>query len=102
MVDLETIVTWQRNWSRRTFGEGRRTEGLCIHIEKELAEIRAKPQDLEEWIDVILLAMDGAWRAGYTAAQVAEALQAKQLKNHTRKWDVRGQDEPCEHVRGEK
>jgi hypothetical protein len=99
MVDIETIITWQRNWSSRTFGAGRRTEGLCRHIEKELAEIRSKPDDLEEWIDVVLLAMDGAWRAGYTAAQVAEALTAKQLKNHARKWDVRGQDEPCEHVR---
>ena len=99
MVDLSTVITWQRNWSLRTFGSGKRTEGLCRHIEKELAEIRSKPQDLEEWIDVILLAMDGAWRAGYTDGQVADALLAKQLKNHKRQWVVGAQDEPCEHVR---
>ena len=99
MVDISTVITWQRNWSLRTFGRGKRTEGLCRHIEKELAEIRAKPDDVEEWIDVMLLAMDGAWRAGATPAEVEKALIRKQDKNFDRKWVVGAQDEPCEHVR---
>jgi len=28
--------------------------------------LQAKPADLTEWVDVILLALDGAWRAGPT------------------------------------
>ena len=86
-------------WSRSTFGEGRRTEGLCKHIAKELDEIRAKPTDLMEWIDVIILAFDGAWRAGYTAPQIVLALISKQAINFQRKWVPQSEDEPTEHLR---
>jgi hypothetical protein len=85
-------------WSLSTFGEGERAEGLCRHIEKELNEIRAKPSDLMEWIDVIILALDGAWRSGHTPEQIAAALIAKQRINFNRQWK-RADDAPTEHVR---
>jgi hypothetical protein len=65
-IDLKDYLLRQKDWSERAFGEGRRTEGICKHIEKELAEIRAYPEDIMEWVDVAILALDGAWRAGYT------------------------------------
>ena len=43
-------------------------------------------EDLYEWIDIVLLALDGAWRAGYSPATIAEALEAKQSKNENREW----------------
>jgi hypothetical protein len=87
-------------WSRKTFGEGRRTIGLTKHIEKECAEIRRAPDDLEEWADVIILGIDGFWRAGGTADDLDRILQEKQVKNVTRTWPT-GVDEntPIEHVR---
>jgi hypothetical protein len=84
--DLIAHLERQREFSERTFGPGVRTEGVCDHIRKELAEIAAKPHDLSEWIDVVLLALDGAWRAGYTPTEICEALAAKQRKNEGRKW----------------
>ena len=78
----------QRHWSGRTFGPGRRTVGITSHIAKELIEIRGAPSDLEEWVDVIILALDGAWRAGHEPAAIVAMLEAKQRKNFARRWPV--------------
>lgn len=76
----------QREFSERTFGPGTRTAGVIDHIRKELNEIEAKPDDVTEWVDVILLALDGAWRAGFSPEQIAKAIDAKQTKNEGRTW----------------
>lgn len=103
VVNLVAHLERQIEWSKRTFGDGHRVNGVTKHIEKELAEIRAKPDDLTEWIDVAILAFDGAWRAGYSARHIADALLAKQAKNMARNWPkpVPGEDVPIEHVRDE-
>lgn len=87
-------------WSRTTFGLGHKTNSILAHIEKELAEIKREPLDLEEWIDVIILGFDGAWRAGYTPEQIIFALQHKQSINVNRLWQIPDSpDAPIEHVR---
>jgi hypothetical protein len=97
--DLEFYLNVQRDWSKRTFGAGRQ-EGICKHIEKELAEVRADPMDLMEWVDIIILALDGAWRTGASADDIARALALKQSINLGRKWGpITGDDQPIEHVR---
>jgi hypothetical protein len=84
--DLVAHLERQREFSLRTFGPGRRVEMVTDHIGKELNEVRSSNGDLAEWIDVILLALDGALRTGATSAQVAAALEAKQSKNERRAW----------------
>lgn len=76
----------QRAFSERTFGPGARTRGIVDHIRKELDEILAAPADLAEWIDVVMLALDGAWRAGAEPIEIVAALRAKLAKNEARKW----------------
>ncbi|HDZ3392110.1 TPA: DUF550 domain-containing protein [Pseudomonas aeruginosa] len=76
----------QRRFSERTFGPGSRATGVIDHIRKELREIEEAPGDLAEWIDVVILALDGAWRTGATPAQIIDALLAKQAKNESRSW----------------
>jgi hypothetical protein len=100
--DLVAHLRRQRDFSERTFGPGARTAGILDHIRKELNEIEATPADISEWIDVVLLALDGAWRAGHTPEQIAHALHAKQAKNETRTWPDWRTAEPgkaIEHVR---
>jgi len=98
--DIREYNERQRQWSRKTFGEGKRTLGILAHIRKEIAEIQAKPDDLEEWIDVAILALDGYWRHGGEPADLMAYLQAKQNKNFARQWPAPGpEDEPTEHVR---
>ena len=72
------------------------------HIRKELVEVENAPHDIDEWVDVITLAIDGAWRAGYTAHDIAGAIVAKQAKNKERIWPDWRIAEPgkaIEHVR---
>lgn len=85
-MDLIAHIHRQREWSERTFGPGERANGVVAHIRKELAEIEAAPGDLMEWVDVILLAIDGAWRAGYTPEAIAHAIPIKQERNEGRRW----------------
>lgn len=100
--DLRAHLVRQRAFSEKTFGPGASTAGVVDHIRKELREIEEHPTDLSEWIDVVILALDGAWRAGHSPDQIIEALQAKQAKNEARTWpDWRTAplDRAIEHVR---
>ncbi len=104
VFDLRAHLSRAIAFSRTTFGPGARTAGIIAHIRKELAEIEATPDDLEEWIDVAILAFDGAWRAGYTPDQIVAALAAKQAKNEGRTWPdwrTASPDAPIEHVKAE-
>lgn len=101
-TSLEEIIHRQRQWSRTTFGPGRRTLGIIKHIQKELQEIEADPTDVEEWVDVMILAMDGAWRSGACPEQIVHTLREKQSKNRKRQWpDWRtfSENDPSEHVK---
>lgn len=102
--DLIGHLERQRAFSERTFGPGMRTAGVVDHIRKELIEIEAKPADLEEWVDVILLAFDGAWRCGAEPVDITLAIVGKQMRNELRTWpDWRTAPEgkAIEHVRAE-
>ena len=83
---LATHLCHQKQWSEKTFGPGERTVGIIDHIRKELVEIEAKPTDLSEWIDVMILGLDGALRMGFTPEQIVAGLIAKQAKNEARTW----------------
>lgn len=84
--DLIEHLTRQRAFSRHVFGPGARTEGVLDHIARECLEVRACPSDIREWADLILLALDGAWRAGHEPVAIAEAIAAKQARNEARTW----------------
>jgi hypothetical protein len=93
----------QREFSERTFGPGKRTKGVIDHIRKELLEIEKDPTDITEWIDVVILGLDGAWRAGATPEQIIEELITKQRKNESREWPdwrTMSEDTAIEHKRG--
>lgn len=103
---LVNFFDQRSQWSERSFGPRDRYGGgtrVVKHIRKELKEIEAKPDDLEEWIDIILLAMDGAWRsAGADGKAFVEKLHEKQMVNFHRTWpDWRtlAPDQVAEHVR---
>lgn len=101
-LNLEQYIADQRLWSGETFGPGARTAGLLAHIGKELEEIAGNPGEVSEWVDVIILAIDGAWRAGHEPTEIAAALVDKQRKNFARSWPdwrTSGQDEPIEHLK---
>jgi hypothetical protein len=100
MNDIKEWFLLQVPWSRATFGAGPRANGVCDHIESELKEIRANPDDLSEWVDVITLGFDGASRQGYSYDEIVSELHRKQTINFLRKWPApTNEDKSVEHIR---
>lgn len=100
--DLVAHLHRQRQFSLATFGPGARVAGVTDHIARELAEVRASGGDLSEWVDVIILGLDGALRSGASPEEIIAAIVAKQTRNEARQWpDWRTADPQAaiEHVR---
>ena len=101
MFDIKKFLEDQKSWSREVFGTGRRTIGICDHIRHELIEIENDPDNLEEWIDVLLLAFDATWRLDASPKDVVETLLKKQHKNINREWGpIPPETEPSFHLKG--
>lgn len=99
---LMAYLERQWEWSMSTFGPGLRTTGILNHIRKELGEVEKEPFDLMEWIDIVILALDGYWRHGGSALRLLTLLQHKQDKNFGRNWPdwrERSEDQAIEHDR---
>lgn len=100
--DLIQHITRQREFSLKTFGPGTREKGVIDHMRKELGEIEKDPSDLLEWVDMILLALDGAWRQGHSPEAIAAGIAAKQTRNESRGWPdwrTMSPDQAIEHDR---
>lgn len=89
----------KREWSLRTFGADYPLHKVLAHLHKEIEEIRQEPCDLTEWIDAILLSIDGFWRAGGDLRQLEEMLRTKHAINEWREWPEPTPDEPTCHVK---
>jgi hypothetical protein len=106
-MTIKQFLEIQMEWSKKTFGAGPRTLGIIEHIKKELIEVQNGPW--EEWIDVVILALDGAWRSFYATrlggdeslpGRVAEALIIKQRINLERQYPHPvSQDVTVEHIK---
>ena len=95
--DLIAHLTRQMAWSKATFGPGARTEGVLDHMTKEIAEVREARGDPNEWVDLVILALDGLTRSLWAECQynraahrvAREAVQmilSKQGRNELRTW----------------
>jgi hypothetical protein len=97
--ELEAYLTRQWAWSKDTFGPALRTRGIIQHITKELREIEADPHDLMEWVDVVILAMDGFWRHGGKPEDLLAIMQAKNLARQWPDWRTLSEHQAIEHDR---
>ncbi len=97
------FLTWiwlRWRWSLETFGPGRRTQGICRHIQKEVQEVLDNPDDRQEWLDIFLLALDGYWRHGGDPDTLWEDLKEMHARHLRRVWPKGiSEDEPVEHER---
>ena len=89
-------------WSQATFGNDnvRGPSGPLKHLAKEVQEAIVKPDDLEEYADLLLLVFDSCRRAGFTFEDLRQASNVKLKVNRARIWGPpSASDEPIEHVR---
>ena len=101
-MDLVKHLERQQEWSLKTFGTGPRSLGIIEHIREELDELLEDTEELLEWVDIIILAADGAMREGYSPQQVADTILMKQDINEKRDWPDHKEfspDEPINHIR---
>jgi Protein of unknown function (DUF550) len=99
MDKVAEYVRRQREWSLKTFGEGLHTGPITEHIKKELVEITEAPTDLMEWVDVMILAMDGYQRAGGEPEDLMGLLERKHQINLTRKFPPMEEGKVSEHIK---
>ncbi len=97
-MDLEQHLVRQMAWSHATFGPSERMNGVIDHIRKELVEVEQSDGSAAEWVDVVILALDGLTRRLAFAgggdrgdpARVAEMackmIVGKQTRNEARIW----------------
>lgn len=114
MVDLKAHLIRQMVFSKATFGPGARTDGVLDHIAKEIEEMRQSGCDSSEWVDLVILSLDGLtrelWAASDYSASADDVAQiavnmflGKQSRNELRDWpDWRTSDpsKAIEHKRG--
>ena len=112
-MNLQQHLIRQMAFSHSTFGPGDRMNGVVDHIRKELVEVEQANGDALEWVDVVILALDGLPRrlayaggARRDPKEVAEIacnmIEGKQTRNEARNWpDWRTQsaNRAIEHVR---
>ena len=113
-MDLKQHLIRQMAFSHATFGPGERTRGVIDHIRKELVEVEDAAGESSEWVDVVILALDGLTRRlAYcngdrqdpaTVAEIAcRMIEGKQSRNEGREWPDWRTAEPgkaIEHSRG--
>ena len=78
--NLIDILQTQKEFLLKTFGPKGRQPGLKTHIKEELKEIdRGISYEFREWMDVVLLAFEGALiQADGDVIKVADALLSQQ------------------------
>lgn len=113
-LNLKQHLVRQMVFSRATFGPGERMNGVLDHMGKEIEEVRASGGESSEWVDLVILALDGLTRRLWassdyrkTADEVADEacriIVGKQAKNERRDWPNWRSADPTkaiEHVRG--
>lgn len=97
-IKFKDHLTRQIAFSRATFGPGERREGVIDHIRKELVEVENSGGAADEWVDVVILALDGLTRrlmsvgsmrniTAHEAAEIAvNMIVGKQSCNELRNW----------------
>ncbi len=97
-MNLKQHLIRQMAFSHATFGPGERTEGVIDHIRKELIEVEEADGKSSEWVDVVILALDGLTRRlayrngerrndpGKVAEIACRMLEGKQTRNEAREW----------------
>lgn len=96
-MDLKQHLIRQMAFSHATFGPGERREGVIDHIGKELVEVELAGGDAAEWVDVVILALDGLTRRlafctgvrndpDHVAEVACQMIVGKQTRNEARSW----------------
>lgn len=97
---LETLFLEVGEWAVATFTQAT-PESWCKHLQKEVSELAAKPSDLEEIADCMILLAGLVHKQSYTPEDLRQAIREKLEINKKRVWGQPDKDGVVEHVREE-
>jgi hypothetical protein len=97
---LENLRLALEEFSKKTF-PARTIQSVNCHLKEELDELMAKPDDIEEHADVLILYLQIFSMAfpGKNAFDLLQAAWAKLEKNKSRKWLPPDADGVVRHVK---
>jgi hypothetical protein len=99
MPDFVELWREQEAFSEATF-PGITPLAVARHLRSEADELIASPTDRLEWVDALLLSIDGARRAGMTCDELLALAFRKIEINRQRQWPaVVDVNESVEHIR---
>jgi hypothetical protein len=112
IMDFKHYLIRKIQWSIKTFGQGKRTNGVLQHISREIEEVKGSNGSAKEWVDLVILSLDGLCRElvynkpGMSEVAASNAaitlLMEKQLENEAREWppvDEANQDVAIAHLK---
>lgn len=113
-MNLRDHLIRQMAFSHATFGPGERREGVLDHIKREVREVEDANGEAAEWVDLVILALDGLTRRlayvngdradPYIVADTAcRMIRNKQTRNESRVWPdwrTAPANKAIEHVNG--
>lgn len=116
-MDLRQHLIRQMAFSKATYGPGTRTNGVLDHLSKEIEEVRESSGSADEWVDLVILSLDGLTRqlsfcnegdkrtkpSADIADMACRMIVGKQDRNENRNWPdwrTMSADKAIEHVRG--
>lgn len=96
MKKLNKFLSEQKKFSEKTFGKDYPLKSVLKHLGKEVKEVIANPDDMEEWADVFILLMDAMMRNNISFKKILKASNEKLKKNKKRQWK-KGKDGVMHH-----
>jgi hypothetical protein len=107
MTELQKLMNEISEWSDKTFGDGKRNPAIVYHLKKEVDELidvfennpRNEHRQLWfEYADCMMLLLDSAFHAGFTADDLLLAVKEKLEINKNRKWGKPDANGVIEHT----
>ena len=107
--ELQNLMNEISEWSDKTFGYGQRNPAILYHLKKEVNELIEtfvqsaidSPQNRimrMEFADCLMLLLDSAKHAGFTANELLKATGEKLEINKKRKWGKPDENGVVEHL----
>lgn len=91
-------LAWRvAEFQSRVFPESK-TSATLAHLAREVEELRADPDDLSEFADVLILTLGAAAKQGFTPEQLLTAAHQKMDVNNLRRWSAPDAEGVCQHV----
>lgn len=96
-MDLKQHILRHMAFSHATFGPGERRKGVLDHMRKEIEEVEEGGGDAAEWVDLLMLSLDGLTRRlsycrgeradpNAVAETACNMISGKQGRNEARTW----------------